>query len=77
MQIKTKDGNNISGSAAAIVRIMKETHWQVGEISRKRYMERVREDANRLFGVDVSTASPREFLDSLARNGMIEIVEED
>ena len=77
MQIKTKDGNNISGSAAAIVRIMKDTHWHVGEISKMRYMERVSEDAKRLFGVDVATESPRAFLDTLADNGMIVIVEED
>ena len=76
IKVRMPDGTHLTGNAAVIVRIMKETHWQVGEISRKRYMERVREDANRLFGVDVSTASPREFLDSLARNGMIEIVEE-
>ena len=76
MQIRTKDGNNISGNPAAIVRIMKDTHWHVGEISKIRYMERVSEDARRLFGVDVAADSPRAFLESLARNGMIEIVEE-
>ena len=76
MQIKTNDGNNISGSAGAIVHVLMDTHWTFGEDSTMRYMERVKGDAKMFFGADVNTESPQAFLESLARNGMIEIVEE-
>lgn len=69
------EGNSLTGTAETIVRIMRDGHWTVGEQTIEVYMERVRQDAKRLQGVDISAETPMEFLASLASHKMITIEE--
>lgn len=70
------EGSSLTGAAETIVRLMRDTHWTVGEESIQVYMARVQEDAKRLQGVDISTETAAAFLASLAKHKMIEIEEE-
>lgn len=71
--VRLPEGTSLTGTAETIVRIMRDSHWTVGEASIQIYMERVRQDALRLQGVDISAETPMEFLASLAKNKMITI----
>ena len=75
IKVRLPDGTTLTGKAETIVRIMRDGHWTVGEQTIEVYMERVRQDAKRLQGVDISAETPVEFLTSLASHKMITIEE--
>lgn len=75
MKIHLPEGTTLTGAAETIVRIMRDSHWTVGEESIEVYMERARDDAMRPHGVRISTESPEAFLASLAEHKMITIEE--
>lgn len=75
IKVRLPDGTTLTGKAETIVRIMRDSHWTVGEESIQIYMERVRQDALRLHGVRISTESPEAFLAKLAEHKMIAIEE--
>lgn len=75
IRVKLPEGTSLTGNAETIVRVMRDSHWTVGDESVEIYMERVREDARRLQGVEIRAGSPAEFLESLASHNMITIEE--
>ena len=75
MKVTLPEGTSLTGTAETIVRLFRDTHWSVGEQSIQVYMERVREDAKRLYGIDIRTDGPTVFLVSLASHNMITIEE--
>lgn len=75
IRVRLPEGTSLTGNAETIVRIMRDSHWTVGEESVEIYMERVREDTLRLQGTKIQTGSPEEFLASLASHKMITIEE--
>ena len=75
MKVRFPEGNTLTGTAETIVRVMRDSHWTVGDSPIETYMERVRSDAMRLHGAEIQAGSPAEFLASLANHNMI-IIEE-
>ena len=75
MTVKTPEGNHITGKPILIVDLMKEAHFTACDLSIEGYMERVKEDLQRLLGIELSSENPEAFLRSLAQHNMITIEE--
>ena len=75
MTVITPEGTHLTAKPEIIVTVLKQAHMTAESFTNQDYMNRVKEDTQRLLGIDLSTETPEAFLNSLAQHNLITIEE--